>query len=442
MTFTAEPDVHPRRTDRKPCPSLRRQRPDAAPSSGFAVVAAARHAAGTTTTTERLMTLVDAAVALVLPVRVPGDPPRDRLDRLLLDRRSRASPRSPCVGPSQATSPLWRCKECGPQPEAECLHTFSAALVLAAELLGLTPAVAAAHTTSTEGSTGMSTIASRVTEGPLVDALNATSPAWTDARRRLDRLEGLTLPAMATISAQEFAGDVLESALANPGSKTAPDKLAEQVGLQLRREEGANLLHHAARERRRELKTELDNAMLTDVSEVLCHLSGQLVAVVTEAREVFAELGHVRSTDDALAAELVPTWQRLPRLEDALCPAAQRPIGRVVACHRRAAQPRHLSACQPEQPGGPRRRNARTSTRPHGAHRGRQGTPAARSGWPAWHAPEALAWFADHLDAVPWIPTAAEIRDAERGHRPSGTGPRRDAQPDHPPARTGSLRSA
>ncbi|MCM0622844.1 hypothetical protein [Nocardioides bruguierae] len=34
--------------------------------------------------------------------------------------------------------PLWRCSACGPQDHAACLHTYSAGVLLAEQLIGLT----------------------------------------------------------------------------------------------------------------------------------------------------------------------------------------------------------------------------------------------------------------------------------------------------------------
>jgi hypothetical protein len=72
-----------------------------------------------------------------LPTRIPGDPAKRRLDRLLLvtDPDGEQVPVRWCIADG---APLWKCKRCGPQrTTACCSHTHAAALVLARTLLGL-----------------------------------------------------------------------------------------------------------------------------------------------------------------------------------------------------------------------------------------------------------------------------------------------------------------
>jgi len=75
-----------------------------------------------------------------LPVRVPGKPGPHRLDRLLIVDDPTAG--EVAVRWTLAYDvPLWRCKACGPQPAANCVHTFSAAIRLSTDILGLNPVV-------------------------------------------------------------------------------------------------------------------------------------------------------------------------------------------------------------------------------------------------------------------------------------------------------------
>lgn len=73
----------------------------------------------------------------VMPARVMGRPyPRNSLERHVIVT-------DPDLGPVNVRwhagrEEPWRCRECGPLPEASCAHTFSAGLALAEALLGLT----------------------------------------------------------------------------------------------------------------------------------------------------------------------------------------------------------------------------------------------------------------------------------------------------------------
>jgi hypothetical protein len=87
------------------------------------------------------MTDITDAYPSALPVTVPSQSIRvDRPDRLLFVE----DPDAGTVLVRWRLTPsefVWRCGSCGPMAAAECVHTFSAGLFLATDLLGLTPAI-------------------------------------------------------------------------------------------------------------------------------------------------------------------------------------------------------------------------------------------------------------------------------------------------------------
>lgn len=72
----------------------------------------------------------------VMPATIPGDPPVNLTNRLVLVE-------DPVLGVVPVRWRLahtrWKCNECGPMKHTDCEHTFSAGLLLAERLLGLTP---------------------------------------------------------------------------------------------------------------------------------------------------------------------------------------------------------------------------------------------------------------------------------------------------------------
>ena len=70
----------------------------------------------------------------VLPARIDGAPMNTRSKLVIVD--------DPHAGPIVVRrltgSQQWRCGHCGPMPRADCNHTFSAGLLLAEEMFGLT----------------------------------------------------------------------------------------------------------------------------------------------------------------------------------------------------------------------------------------------------------------------------------------------------------------
>jgi hypothetical protein len=76
-----------------------------------------------------------AAAPGVLPTRIPGNHHPNRRDRLVIVT-------DPDIGLvtvrwELGRTPLWRCRSCGPRDDADCIHTFAAAVRLAEDLLGL-----------------------------------------------------------------------------------------------------------------------------------------------------------------------------------------------------------------------------------------------------------------------------------------------------------------
>lgn len=84
------------------------------------------------------MTDVATSHPAALPVTMPSPVRIDRPDRLLLVE----DPEAGVITVRWRLTPsahIWRCGSCGRMTAADCPHTFSAALFLARDLLGLTP---------------------------------------------------------------------------------------------------------------------------------------------------------------------------------------------------------------------------------------------------------------------------------------------------------------
>jgi hypothetical protein len=81
-----------------------------------------------------MTTPVQRETAAVLPARIDGAPMNTRSKLVIVDDPDRG----PVVVRWLAASEQWRCGTCGPMSRAECAHTFSAGLVLAESMFGLT----------------------------------------------------------------------------------------------------------------------------------------------------------------------------------------------------------------------------------------------------------------------------------------------------------------
>lgn len=74
------------------------------------------------------------------PTTIPGNLGPHRPDRLVIVHDPDAGPIAVRwrLGTPGA---MWKCTACGPMNAADCAHTFSAGIRLAADLLGLNPAI-------------------------------------------------------------------------------------------------------------------------------------------------------------------------------------------------------------------------------------------------------------------------------------------------------------
>lgn len=255
--------------------------------------------------------------------------------------------------------------------------------------------------------------------GQLRFALEAL-PAWRTARAALDQLDALEAPtADGDASTRGGPDQQMQAAIAaalSAGSAGADDLLIAAREITTRHA-SVELLQRGLIRHRETLVAELDAAVSTGADDMFTHLGGQLNELLTEATDVYAELGSVRDADAAIRAGKADLYPRLGDLRQqyAAIRDAQRQVWAISETMGRTL--RSLPTAFLRKPDAVDsefvERTAGAQVREPYGDQGWRMRDAAPAPWPDLAAPHALDWLITNPESEPWVPTRPAHDEAQ-----------------------------
>lgn len=256
--------------------------------------------------------------------------------------------------------------------------------------------------------------AASVKGSPLADALE-TLPGWRAARDRLIALGPARLnDDWSAEAASHAAVDDLLRAAADSGKQLTSTDLQQEAVRLYNEAMGSALIAASVSRLRATFTDELDLQLVQNFDSIFVHLNAALGEMLTEGRELSAKLTGVTDVEAAVDADLVEEFRRFRQLgeeygrlryQQSVVFTATESEGRAM----HAVPTAYLAAPPAADPDY----IARMLHAPVLTSEGRQ-RPANAAPWPEdWKSAEAFAWVLAHPEAKPWVPTRAELAEAD-----------------------------
>lgn len=246
-------------------------------------------------------------------------------------------------------------------------------------------------------------------DSPLGKALR-TLPAWTDAHDQL-----VALPVSSRFAPGPAAGDAAVDDLVTQALAAGKplDTLTEDAVRVHAAAQGPALVHQAVARLRERLTGDLDDAVTHGRDKVLGNLDDQLQQLLDRARALLKALGGIRDSEAAVDAGVLDElreWRQLVDLHARVREGQALVMGSTDSQGRSINTRVHAHLAAPEQTDTDYlARLIGCQVEEHGKLR-----PAKPAPWPdSWRTEAALEWCALLAESRPWVPTPAQLTEAE-----------------------------